>query len=171
TDEHDRETDDDDDHLVDIINPAIQIIKTVDNRAPNPGDTITFSYEVTNTGDTTLFDVTVTDDQIGDVGTIDELDPGETVTLTKEDEVQSDQRLVNIGSAIGTDLLRLEVSDTDDEFITIVLPDVIVQRQPQPAVLPFTGDRIGLLMMLAGFTLVLGGFLAESGRRLGRRQA
>ncbi|MDE0805372.1 MAG: SpaA isopeptide-forming pilin-related protein, partial [Acidimicrobiales bacterium] len=49
TDEHDRETDDDDDHLVDVINPAIQIIKTVDNSAPNPGDTITFSYEVTNT--------------------------------------------------------------------------------------------------------------------------
>lgn len=170
TDERDRQTDDDDDHLVDIINPAIQIIKTVDNSDPNPGDTITFSYEVTNTGDTTLFDVTVTDDQIGDVGTIDELAPGETVTLTKDDEVQSDQSLVNIGTATGTDELGLEVTDSDDEFINIVLPAVIARPQPQPAALAFTGGRFGLLLLIAGITLMAGGFLSESGRRLGRRR-
>lgn len=168
TDERDRETDDDDDHLVDIINPAIQIIKTVDNSGPNPGETITFSYEVTNTGDTTLFDVIVTDDQIGDVGTIDELAPGEVVTLTKDDEVQANQSLVNVGTATGEDELGLEVSDTDDEFINIVIPDVIAR--PQPRVLALTGGQFGMLLFLAGMTILGGGMLTDQARRIqGRR--
>ena len=165
-DERQRETDDEDDHLVDIINPEIQIIKTVDDDGPNPGDTITFSYEVTNTGDTTLFDVLVTDDQLGDVGTIDELAPGEVVTLTKDDVVQSDQSAVNIGTATGEDVLGLEVSDSDDEFISIVIPAAITRP---PAALPRTGVQIGMLLLVAGIALMTGGALADSGRRLQRR--
>lgn len=168
TDERDRETDDDDDHLVDIINPAIQIIKTVDNAGPNPGETITFSYEVTNTGDTTLFDVLVTDDQIGDVGTIDELAPGEVVTLTKDDVVQADQSLVNVGTATGEDELGLEVSDTDDEFISIVIPAVITKAQPK--VLALTGGQFGMLLFLAGVTILGGGMLTDQARRLQTRR-
>ncbi|WP_436793410.1 DUF7507 domain-containing protein [Actinospongicola halichondriae] len=166
TDERDRETDDDDDHLVDIINPSIQIIKTVDNDAPNPGDTITFSYEVTNTGDTTLYDVLVTDDQLGDIGTIDELAPGEVVVLTKDDLVQSDQSLVNIGTATGTDELGLEVTDDDDAFINIVIPAVITKQTPKA--LAFTGGQFGLLLFLAGMTILGGGFLTDTARRLRR---
>ena len=146
--------------------PEIQIIKTVDDDGPNPGDTITFSYEVTNTGDTTLFDVLVTDDQLGDVGTIDELAPGEVVTLTKDDVVQSDQSAVNIGTATGEDVLGLEVSDSDDEFISIVIPAAITRP---PAALPRTGAQIGMLLLVAGIALMTGGALADSGRRLQRR--
>lgn len=166
TDERERATDDEDDHLVDIINPAIQIIKTVDDDGPNPGDTITFSYEVTNTGDTTLFDVLVTDDQLGDIGTIDELAPGEVVTLTKDDVVQSDQSAINIGTATGEDVLGLEVTDSDDEFISIVIPAVITRP---PAALPFTGGQFGMLLLAAGIALMTGGALADTGRRLQRR--
>ena len=48
------------------------------------GDTITWSYEVTNTGNVTVTNITVTDSDpdIGQVGTIASLAPGESQTLT-----------------------------------------------------------------------------------------
>ena len=177
-DDRGRTTDDTDDHVVDIIHPSIQIVKTVDDSGPNPGDTITFSYEVTNTGDTTLFDVEVTDDQLGAIGTIDELAPGEVVVLTKDDEVQADQSLINVGTAIGTDVLGKTVTDTDDETISIVIPSETV-RPPAPRPtevlpsvvrrLPTTGGAIGALLLIGGLTLLSGASLTQLGGRLRRR--
>lgn len=48
------------------------------------GDSITWSYKVTNTGNVKVTNITVTDSdpEIGQVGTIDSLAPGETRTLT-----------------------------------------------------------------------------------------
>lgn len=170
-DDRGRTTDDTDDHEVDILHPDIEIVKTVDESGPNPGDTITFSYEVTNTGDTTLFDVEVVDDQIGAVGTIDELAPGEVVVLTKDDVVQADQSLVNVGTASGTDVLGEVVTDSDDEVISIVIPSQVV-RTPEvlPDVLARTGVALGSLLVLAGAALLSGGSLAGLGRRLRRRE-
>jgi uncharacterized repeat protein (TIGR01451 family) len=170
-DDRGRTTDDTDDHEVDILHPEIEIVKTVDESGPSPGDTITFSYEVTNTGDTTLYDVEVVDDQLGAVGTIDELAPGEVVVLTKDDVVQADQSLINVGTASGTDVLGEVVNDSDDEVITIVLPSQVV-RTPEvlPDVLARTGTAIGALLVLAGAALLSGGSLAGIGRRLRRRE-
>ena len=175
-DDRGRTTDDTDDHVVDIIHPSIQIVKTVDNSGPNPGDTITFSYEVTNTGDTTLFDIEVTDDQLGLIGTIAELAAGEVAVLTKDDEVQADQALVNVGTASGTDVLGEEVTDTDDEIISIVIPSVTPRPRPTevlPSVvrrLPTTGGAIGALLLIAGISLMSGASLSRLGRRLRRRE-
>ena len=74
---------DTDDHVVDIIHPAISIVKTVDEEVVPIGTTVTFTYVVANTGDTTLYDISVDDDILGHVGDIQILEPGDQVTLTK----------------------------------------------------------------------------------------
>ncbi len=168
-DERERTTEDADDHVVDLIDPAIEIVKTVDDLGPNPGDTITFTYIVTNTGDTTLFDVVVVDDQLGEIGTIDVLEPGESVTLTKDDLVQADQDLVNVATATGSDVLGKQVTDDDSVTISIVLTDVVVRRPP--ATLPVTGADLGLLLLAAGLFLLSGFSLTETARRQRRRGA
>ena len=86
-----RSTTDEDSHEVDLIHPAIEIVKTVNPTSGDPGDTVTYTYVVTNTGDTTLYDVSVDDDVIGHIGDIDELAPGESVTLTKDWVLPADQ--------------------------------------------------------------------------------
>src|SRR5262249_17821288 len=74
---------DTDHHTLHPIHPAIAIDKTADpTSVAGPSGRVTYSYKVTNTGDVTLHDVTVTDDILGPIGTIPQLTPGQSVTLT-----------------------------------------------------------------------------------------
>ena len=50
----------------DILNPAISVVKRADTEVAAPGDTVTYSYTVTNVGDVPLSAVTVSDDLAGD---------------------------------------------------------------------------------------------------------
>lgn len=161
TDVRDRTTDDTDDHLVDLIAPAIQVVKTVDDATPGVGQTVTFTYVVTNTGDTTLFDVAVVDDKLGPIGTIAELAAGASATLTKTMVVAADSPTLNIATATGADVLGKTVTDDDPETITIVLGEVIERA---PAQLPRTGAESRQLLLLSGLLLVLGGLMVASGQ-------
>jgi uncharacterized repeat protein (TIGR01451 family) len=87
-------------------NPAISIKKSTNgddaNSAPGPyipiGQTVTWTYDVTNTGNVDLTNVEVTDDKLGAVGTIDSLLVGETKTLTMTGTAAPGQ-YENIGTA------------------------------------------------------------------------
>ena len=103
------EVTDTDDHEVDIIHPAIEIVKTVNEETVPVGTTVTFTYVVTNTGDTTLYDISVDDDILGHIGDIEVLEPGQSVTLTK-DFVVGDEPVTNVGTAAGEDILGRSVS-------------------------------------------------------------
>jgi hypothetical protein len=154
-----RDVSDQDDHLIDLIHPDIRIVKSVTPDGGEPGDIVTYRYEVTNTGDTTLYDVRVDDDVIGRIGDIDALEPGETVTLTKDWELPSEGiDVINIGTATGTDVLGEEVSDDDDAFVTVVLP-----ATPPPTA--FTGGDTWRLGTLAGMLLLVGLTAVGLGRR------
>src|SRR5207244_2022058 len=100
--------------VVDVVAPGIDIVKTAGSAADgttlfiNGAQTVTFSYKVTNTGDTYLHNITVVDDNgttsdLTDdftVGTITLLAPGASQTLTANRSVTADR--TNIGKATGT---------------------------------------------------------------------
>ena len=93
----------------DLIHPAIEIVKTVDEETVPIGTTVTYTYVVTNTGDTTLYDISVDDDILGHIGDIAVLEPGQSVTLTK-DFVVGDEPVTNVATAEGEDILGRSVS-------------------------------------------------------------
>ena len=124
------------------INPSIEIIKTAGDVAD--GETlvaeagnVTFSYEVTNTGDTYLAPIQVIDDNGTPENTEDDiavgfsfqpLAPDESVTFTAEIAVESDRTniatvLANPSDIQGQDLPGIDdVADSDDAVVTIVEP-------------------------------------------------
>gem|GEM_PF-2759915 len=113
-------TDDDDESVALTGNPAIRIEKSTNGRdadsAPGPtltvGDPITWTYVVTNTGNVTLSDIQVRDSDLGTVGTIATLAPGDLQTLIKTGTAIVGQ-YENSGSVTGKDPLLNDVSDTD----------------------------------------------------------
>ena len=146
-DEWDRTVTDTDDHDVDIIHPAIHIVKSGDRTTAAVGDKITYLFDVTNPGDTGL---TVSfGDPRCDAGTItgpvkaignqdNSLEPGElwhyecTHVVTANDP----DPLPNTATATGVDILGGTVSD-DDSFVVDIQTDTIVPPTvTPPAVTP-----------------------------------
>jgi LPXTG-site transpeptidase (sortase) family protein len=132
TDPHDTEvTDDDDDTQTLAAAPAIEVVKTgtlndgvvLPAGQVNEGDTITFTFTVTNTGNVTLSDITITDAIAGVVisGGPITLVPGAsdtstftaTYTLTQTDVDAG--TFTNTATASGTDPHDTEVTDDDDD--------------------------------------------------------
>ena len=149
------------------VRKGITIVKTVSPRSGNPGDTVTYTYVVTNTGDTILFNVSVDDDVIGHIGDIAKLEPGQSVTLTKDFVLPAGNPTVtNVGTATGTDVLGTKVSDNDDAFVTIVLAK---NPPPSPPPTAFTGSDAARLGLIAGVLLALGLLGIVLGRK--RREA
>ena len=71
--------------------PKIGLVKTADKSTVSAGGRVTYSYRVTNTGDVALINVVVVDDNATPddksddfvAGTINSLNPGQSVTFTK----------------------------------------------------------------------------------------
>ncbi len=165
-----EEVEDSDDHLVDIINPGIDILKTVDEEIVPIGTTVTFTYVVTNTGDTTLYEISVDDDILGHIGDIAVLEPGDSATLTK-DFVVGDEIVTNVGTATGEDVLGRSVSADDDATVTPIAGENPPNPPNNPPT-PFTGSDAGRLGLI---TIVLFGIgvtvVASTRRRRPEREA
>jgi len=150
----------------DILNPAIQIEKTVSDDLVLVGTTVTYTYVVKNIGEVTLYNITVVDDILGPIGEIAVLEPDQEVTLTK-DFVVSDEPVRNVAIADGEDEFGNHVSDTDDAFVS----PFAASNPPNPPT-PFTGSdagRLGLITMVLfgiGVTVV-----ASTRRRRPEREA
>jgi uncharacterized repeat protein (TIGR01451 family) len=149
--EGEDEVTDTDDHVVDLIHPAIDIVKTVSEEIVQIGDTVTYTYVVTNTGDTTLYDISVDDDILGHIGDIPVLEPGRSATLTK-DFVVGNAPVTNVAIASGEDVLGHSVSADDAVTVT---PIAGATPPPPPPTTPFTGSDTGrlgfLILVLVGF--------------------
>jgi uncharacterized repeat protein (TIGR01451 family) len=168
-DKQGRQTSDTDDHLVDLIHPAIRIVKTANPLSIGPGETVTYTYRVTNVGDVTLYDVTVDDDKLGHVCDIPQLDVGETRTCSKEFTAGRDNLgpIRNVAVAEGTDETGYPVRDDDTASIDVVLGTTVT---PPPTSTPpggtaFTGSDLLPLGAVALILLVLGSGLIYLGRR------
>jgi prealbumin domain-containing protein len=125
---------------LDVIHPAISIRKTVDPTSVSISGPVTYTYVITNTGDTVLHGIVISDDIIGAIGTIASLAPGASTTLTKTVVVDAKTSPTNIGTVMGTDVLGKTVKTTDKATITVVLGVELVK----PTVAPATAAPVGL---------------------------
>ncbi|MDD3818590.1 MAG: SpaA isopeptide-forming pilin-related protein, partial [Actinomycetota bacterium] len=113
-----------------IYTASIEIAKsgslnTGSDGIANPGDTITYTFTVVNTGDVTLTGVTVTDPLVTVTGGPITLAPGETdpdtftglYTLTQADIDAG--KVDNTATAVGTPPVGDNVTDTDSETVDI----------------------------------------------------
>ena len=153
---------DTDDHVVDIIHPGISIVKTVDEEVVPIGTTVTFTYVITNTGDTTLYNVSVDDDILGHVGDIAVLEPGASVTLTK-DFVVGDAIVTNVGTAAGEDVLGRSVSANDNATVAPIAGENPPPPNNPPT--PFTGSDAGRLGLITMVLFGIGVTVVASTRR------
>jgi uncharacterized repeat protein (TIGR01451 family) len=110
---------DTDRHDVDVIHPNIDLQKNATPSAGPAGTLIVYTYTVTNTGDTRLFDVAVSDDKVGAVGAIATLAAGATAELTSEITLGSSP-ITNVGTASGEDRLGRSVEAHDTATVTVV---------------------------------------------------
>jgi hypothetical protein len=160
--------------VVDIIHPAISIEKTVSDDSVAIGTTVTYTYVITNTGDTTLFEISVDDNILGHIGDIAILEPGDSETLTATFTVGASP-VVNVGTAVGEDVLGEEVSDTDDALVTPLAdvgggqpPGSPPEAGPAGGGTAFTGSEVWTWALLAA-ALSLIGAAALAATRKGRR--
>ncbi|SEG05365.1 CARDB domain-containing protein [Paenibacillus sp. UNC499MF] len=63
--------------------PGVTVVKEADRSSAVPGETVVYTYTVTNTGNSTLTNVTVTDEMLGLNETISSLPPGQTATYNQ----------------------------------------------------------------------------------------
>ena len=163
-----------DDHVVDIIAPAIAIAKTSDVPIAGPNQTVVYTMVITNAGDTPLHDVVVSDplcDSVefvgGDTNTDGILDLSEAWTYTCSAVLFEPVPLGtvvspvdNTATASGTDVLGLTVTAQD----TVRVLPVLAAPPQEP--LPKTGTG-GLreILFSGGLFLAAGMLFSVAGRR------
>jgi hypothetical protein len=167
TDSQGRSTSDTDDHLVDVIHPAIKIVKSANPLSIGPGETVTYTYKVTNVGDVTLYNVSVDDDKLGHICDIPQLAVDETQTCTKDFTAGTTNLgpLKNIAVVQGEDETGFPVRDSDTAQIDVVLGTTVTPTTTPPNGTAFTGSSVLPMAAAAMVLLVIGTGLIYLGRR------
>jgi LPXTG-motif cell wall-anchored protein len=117
-----------------VVTPerGIMVVKSGATLA-HEGDTVTYSFAVTNTGKADLFNVTVDDDVLGHIGTIASLPVGSTQTLTKAFVVPVGKAdIVNTVTACGQDASNTQVCDTDHHKLHPIHPAIALVKTADP---------------------------------------
>ena len=123
-----------------IIKPGIKIVKTASATSVTPGETVTYTYTVTNTGETPLSDVTVKDDkcspvkyQSGDTNGDSKLQTTETWIYTCSQAISV--ATTNTAVVTGKDKNGQEVTAQDTITVAVVSPAVVKKVCPIETVL------------------------------------
>ena len=155
---------DTDTHDVDVIHPSIDLEKTATPTSGSSGTLIVYTYLVKNTGDTPLFNVSIDDDQLGNVGVIATLAPGATTASTSQITLGSSP-ITNIATAAGEDRLGGSVDDEDSVTVTVVAAGG-GGNDGAGGGSAFTGSEAGALAWWVAALTALGSVLfVSSGRR------
>jgi len=165
------EVTDEDSHEVDILHPAIEIVKRARPQSGSPGEQVTYHYTITNIGDVALHDISVDDDVIGHVCDIAVLQPNESKECSKGYTLPDDGtiKVTNVVVAEGEDPLGETVKDDDTETVDVILGQTIT-KTPPPGPIAFTGSSsvlpLGALLLVF---VTAGSALLWVGRRRGRQ--
>ena len=115
---------------VDVIAPDVQIVKTASPTTIYRGDTVNYTYVVTNNGDDELSSVNLTDDKCAPVrlvGSNDgKLQPGETLNYACSTTLTGNT--TNIGAFTGRDLLGKTWTFTDTASVRVLGPQIAVAK-------------------------------------------
>lgn len=119
---------------VDVVTPVLSIATTVstDGQCPGqevvnvlPGTSVTWCYTVTNTGDTAVDGITVTDNQLGQVpGAAFALDPGQSQTLSVNAAANVDVTLTASAAGTAPATGSPVVSPQDPAVVNVVSPNI-----------------------------------------------
>jgi len=120
--------------FVDVLHLGIQVVKSGPDEV-HVGETITYTYLVTNTGDCPLKDISVSDDLAGSASYVSGdtdldgwLDLTETWMFTATYVAPDVDPIVNKATASGTDNLGKTVTDEDTWFVDVLHPDIHVSK-------------------------------------------
>jgi len=115
---------DDDSAEVFVLCPGIDIEKTASQTIIQPGEEVTYTYELNNIGNCRLTNVVVMDDQglvpiyvSGDTNVDDWLDVDETWIFTASTHLY--ESTTNIGTVTAEDELGKQVSDNNDAYVEV----------------------------------------------------
>ncbi|RUS47370.1 DUF11 domain-containing protein [Cohnella sp. AR92] len=108
--------------------PDFTIVKTADRTTAHPGDTIVYTIVVTNTGNSTLSFLQITDPLLGLVETIPSLPQGQSVRLQRSFTVPLDaadgSRIANVATAVAVHA----PSKSTEEAVTVVVPPLTAAK-------------------------------------------
>lgn len=147
--------------LVDVLHGATLVIdKAADKASATVGDTVTYTYVLTNTTGDPVDNVVVSDDKCspvtfggGDANGDGKLQVGESWSYTCAQAVSEAGPLTNLALATGKDVLGAVVSATDSVTVQVTRPvTVLGVRIP----LPRTGSELRGVAMLGGSLVLLG---------------
>lgn len=168
--------------LTSVPAPDLSIVKSVDAAArafSGAGQTVTYSFLVTNTGNTTLTDVTVAEGEFTGSGalgalaptSVESLAPGASTTFTATYTLT--QTDVDRGTTSNT--ATATALPPTGERVESAPSTVVISSIPVPVIVPPTLATTGsepwwAALLAASFLIVLGGALkTKSGSRLARR--
>ena len=110
---------------VSVIYPAVDLLVTPNEAAISSGETVTYTYQLTNTGDTPLTSVTVVDDHGTPGNDSDDLTVCEVPVLTAGEEASCsrstmlDQTTTITAVATGQDPMGRAVTDSDSAIVIV----------------------------------------------------
>ena len=128
------------------INPHIAVSKAVDPGVVYVEEWVTYTYTVTNPGDTPLSAVSLSDDMCmpisppeGDSDGDNRLQPSETWTYLCSMTVSAD--ITNTASVTATHLLGDIVTDADTAFVDVISPEIAIVKTANPTIIE-AGDTV-----------------------------
>jgi large repetitive protein len=133
-----------------ILRPGIALDKSADASFVHVGDNITYTYEVTNAGNTPLANILVTDNRIdnvnyqsGDSNEDELLDVEENWVFSSNYTVGGDDPdlLMNTANVTGRDALSLLVSSADEVSVSVLRPGITLDKSANASFV-HVGDNI-----------------------------
>jgi uncharacterized repeat protein (TIGR01451 family) len=119
--------------FVDVINPRIEVSKTANPTTIYAGETVTYTYDVSNTGDDPLTNVSVSDNKCspvtlvsGDVNSDSLLEVGENWTYICITTLSSST--TNTATAVGRDSIGNTVDDTATASVDVIGPQLALDK-------------------------------------------